>query len=115
MNNQIITITDRKEISLTNVNNVISFNEAEFLVDTPLGKLKITGKNLTIGKMDTEKFSYESLNKHIDLYTGGIYADIEVFEGEFIAIVGASGSGKSTLMNIIGSLDRPTEGSYNLD
>lgn len=41
--------------------------------------------------------------------------DIEVFEGEFIAIVGASGSGKSTLMNIIGSLDRPTEGSYILD
>ena len=55
MNNQIITITDRKEISLTNVNNVVSFNEVEFLVDTPLGKLKITGKNLTIGKMDTDK------------------------------------------------------------
>ena len=55
MNNQIITITDRKEISLTNVNNVISFNEVEFLVDTHLGKLKITGKNLTIGKMDTDK------------------------------------------------------------
>lgn len=55
MNSQIITITDRKEISLTNVNNVTSFNESEFLVDTPLGNLKITGKNLTIGKMDTDK------------------------------------------------------------
>ena len=55
MNNQIITVIDRKEISLTNVNNVISFNESEFLVDTNLGKLKIDGKNLTIGKMDTEK------------------------------------------------------------
>ena len=41
--------------------------------------------------------------------------DIEVYEGEFVAIVGASGSGKSTLMNIIGSLDRATEGSYTLD
>ena len=38
--------------------------------------------------------------------------DIKVHEGEFVAIVGESGSGKSTLMNIIGALDRPTEGSY---
>ncbi|MDD6824738.1 MAG: ABC transporter ATP-binding protein [Oscillospiraceae bacterium] len=38
--------------------------------------------------------------------------DIKVNEGEFVAIVGESGSGKSTLMNIIGALDRPTEGTY---
>jgi putative ABC transport system ATP-binding protein len=41
--------------------------------------------------------------------------DLEVTEGEFISIVGASGSGKSTLMNIVGALDRPTEGEYLLD
>lgn len=41
--------------------------------------------------------------------------DIHVKKGEFIAIVGASGSGKSTLMNIIGALDRPTNGTYVLD
>ncbi len=41
--------------------------------------------------------------------------DLDVYEGEFVAVVGASGSGKSTLMNIIGSLDRPTEGEYILD
>lgn len=41
--------------------------------------------------------------------------NLEVNDGDLIAIVGASGSGKSTLMNIIGVLDRPTGGEYTLD
>jgi len=40
--------------------------------------------------------------------------NLEVNEGEFVSVVGESGSGKSTLMNIIGALDRPTEGTYSL-
>jgi len=40
---------------------------------------------------------------------------LEVFPGEFAALMGASGSGKSTLMNMIGALDRPTGGNYLLD
>jgi putative ABC transport system ATP-binding protein len=41
--------------------------------------------------------------------------DLEVQNGEFIAIMGASGSGKTTFMNLLGCLDKPTSGSYSLD
>jgi putative ABC transport system ATP-binding protein len=41
--------------------------------------------------------------------------DLKVRKGEFVALVGESGSGKSTLMNIIGALDKPTNGEYYLN
>jgi putative ABC transport system ATP-binding protein len=41
--------------------------------------------------------------------------DLDIVQNEYVAVMGASGSGKSTLMNILGCLDRPTEGTYDLD
>jgi len=41
--------------------------------------------------------------------------DLRIAEGEYAAIIGPSGSGKSTLLNILGCLDRPTEGAYRIE
>ena len=43
------------------------------------------------------------------------HIDLEIQRGEYISIMGPSGSGKSTLLNILGLLDRPTEGTYWLN
>ncbi len=59
------------------------------------------------------------IERHYDLGEVVVKAlngvDVDIGEGEFVAVMGASGSGKSTLMNIVGCLDRPTAGSYILD
>lgn len=41
--------------------------------------------------------------------------DLEIKEGEFVAVMGPSGCGKSTLLNILGLLDNPTSGTYSID
>ena len=56
----------------------------------------------------TKKFNIGKPNE-LEILHG---IDLKVYDGEYIAIIGESGSGKSTLMNIIGALDRPTEGEY---
>lgn len=61
----------------------------------------------------------EKINKIYDTGKIQVHAnkniDLVVEKGEFVSIMGASGSGKSTLMNIIGSLDTHTSGTYILD
>ncbi|KGF97379.1 putative ABC transporter [Prochlorococcus marinus str. MIT 9302] len=56
----------------------------------------------TYGKDDLTVKALDSIN-------------LEIFKGDYLAVMGASGSGKSTAMNIIGCLDRPSEGVYKLN
>ena len=69
-------------------------------------------RRLIIDLKGIKKRFFEGTENEIEVLKG-IY--LQVYEGEFVSIVGASGSGKSTLMNIIGALDRASEGSYLLD
>lgn len=67
----------------------------------PLVKLTNVSKTYQMG----DELKFQAL-KEINL---------NINKGEFVAIIGPSGSGKSTLMNILGLLDRPTSGTYELD
>src|SRR5438046_5819066 len=67
----------------------------------------------------TPVIEIKSIKKVYSMGTNQVFAlrglDLTVERGEMIAVMGSSGSGKSTLMNILGCLDIPTEGSYELD
>jgi len=61
----------------------------------------------------------QALKKIYEMGTEKVHAldgvDIDIQKNEYVALMGPSGSGKSTLMNLIGCLDTPTEGSYQLN
>lgn len=91
-NDPVVVANDADVPDVVTVSNERSADEA------PLIELRGVTKTYRNGGLDVEVLH-------------GI--DLKIYEGEFVAIMGASGSGKSTLMNILGCLDRPTTGSYH--
>ena len=91
---------------------VIVGNIATTLIIEPNTKRLIKSKGITMLKLhnltriyQTEDVEPSALNK----------VNIEIAQGEFVAIMGPSGCGKSTLLNIIGMLDSPSSGDYIFD
>jgi lipoprotein-releasing system ATP-binding protein len=56
--------------------------------------------------------SFQTGSVILDVLKG---VDLEIYQGEIVALIGPSGSGKSTLLHILGAIDRPDKGSVNLD
>jgi len=73
--------------------------------------MSIDNKHITIQLTGIKKI-YQVGDQEVAALAG---IDLNIYQGEFAALMGPSGSGKSTLMNILGCLDRPTTGSYQLD
>ena len=71
----------------------------------------MSGKSVVIEVKDLCKTYYMDGGASQDVLK---HINFQIYEGEFVAIMGHSGSGKSTLMNTLGCLDRPTSGQYYL-
>ena len=69
--------------------------------------------------MNKEIIKIDNLKREFTMGTETVHAlrgiSFDIKEGEFVTIMGSSGSGKSTLLNILGCLDQPTSGTYQID
>src|SRR5215470_17372076 len=83
------------------------------------GPLDFAEKGVTVHPPNHSVIRVEDVHKYYDLGETRVHAlrgvTVEIHRDEFVAVMGASGSGKSTFMNILGCLDRPTEGRYLLE
>lgn len=77
-----------------------------------MNKVELAENRALIKMANIRKSYYIGEPNELEILHG---ISLDVYKGEFVSIVGQSGSGKSTLMNIIGALDRPTEGTYFLN
>jgi putative ABC transport system ATP-binding protein len=72
----------------------------------------IQGNGFPVIRVDNLHKTYEMGDNKVHALRG---ISLEIRRGEFVAIMGASGSGKSTFMNLLGCLDKPSDGKYLLD
>jgi ABC-type lipoprotein export system ATPase subunit len=84
----------------------------ELALEQPIQQPVTTAQRSVIVSVESVTKTYKRGRQKIAVLNS---VSLEVYQGEFIAIVGASGSGKSTLLQLIGGLDKPTSGIVKVD